>query len=152
MAMHSAVFNEVIRTQTRMAERVAEVIKKYQDREADGKGSKIVTSAEVAKQLLIKYENVVNDMIILAEEVGAPKPNSQPGMPPMPITTEEILMFTKKLNKGYIKFVDDTSEEKITALFHEALVNDSIENELGLTTAEGTTDVTAEGLVKPEGI
>ena len=151
--MHSAIFNEVIKTQNKMADRIAEVVKKYQDREAEGKGSNVITSSKVAQQLLIKYENIVNDMIYHAQEFSRPRgEDGRSAMPPIPPSTKDILMFTKKLNKGYIKFVDDTSEEKIAALFHEDLVNDSIENELGITNDEGTTDVTPEGLVKPDGV
>jgi hypothetical protein len=114
---------QVFNIETRMADRVEKVFLHYIESPdyLDNIGAE--TSKQLLDWLLIQYENAIKAM---QEEVIKPTewrdPTKNPSMPNMMESSDVV----KRLNKGYLRFVYDTTEERIKQYFTEKQMKDTL--------------------------
>ena len=121
---------QIFHTENRMADRVKESLSLFEDSTEVGNP----TYKQVFDYLLILYENAVHN---LKEDIIKPCDDPRPRQPkvtpsPNMMETTDIV---KRLNKGYLRFVYDTSKERILQHFKEEEVKEDL-NPSEQTTAE----------------
>ena len=121
---------QIFNTEDRMADRVKEALSWFEVNENDENP----TYKQVFDYLLILYENAIHN---LKEDII--KPYDDPPARPPKVTPKPSMMETtdivKRLNKGYLRFVYDTSKERILQHFKEEEVKEDL-NPSEQTTAE----------------
>lgn len=113
---------QVFEIESRMAKRVEEVFMARTQGALDGIWTQ-VTPKQVLDRLLIMYENAVTAMV---EEVIKPVEYHIRGGHQMIPTMQESAEIVKRLNKGYLRFVYDTTEERLKQYFEENAVKEAL--------------------------
>lgn len=113
---------QIFNTEDRMADRVKEALSWFEVSENDENP----TYKQVFDYLLILYENAIHN---LKEDIIRPC-DDHPARPPKVTTPKPSMMETtdivKRLNKGYLRFVYDTSKERILQHFKEEEVKEDL--------------------------
>ena len=138
----SSLKSQVFEIEARMAKRVEEVYNSWGQYEHDGGP----TPKEILDRLLIIYENAIETM---KKEIIAPVEPPVRRVPhqqliPNPTMMQSVDM-VKRLNKGYIRFVYDTSPIRLKQFFEEQEVREDLNPPEAIsteTTVEAGSDFT----------
>lgn len=136
---------QIFSIESKMANRVEKVFLDLVSNGQHLQWKEDMTNKMLLDRLLIQYENAVKAM---QEEIINPvnKDIQLNGAPPNMFVTSDIV---KRLHKGYLRFVYDTTDERLKQYFQET----EVKEELNPTDEEVITgeDTLPDGSPKPEG-
>jgi len=127
---------QVFEIEVRMAKRVEEVFMARTQGALDGVWTR-VSAKQVLDRLLIMYENAVTAMV---EEVIKPVESHIRGGHQTTPTMQESAEIVKRLNKGYIRFVYDTTEERLEQYFKETEAKEALNPDDDVEVVDTTPD------------
>ena len=128
---------QVFEIETRMAKRVEDVFIARTQGALDGVWTR-VSPKQVLDRLLIMYENAVTTMV---EEVIKPvEAHVRHGNQPMTPTMQESAEVVKRLNKGYLRFVYDTTEARLAQYFEETEAKEALNPDDDVELVDTTPD------------
>lgn len=127
---------QVFEIEARMAKRVEDVFMARTQGALDGVWTR-VSAKQVLDRLLIMYENAVTAMV---EEVIKPVESHIRGGHPMTPTMQESAEIVKRLNKGYLRFVYDTTEERLEQYFKETEAKEALNLDDDVEVVDTTPD------------
>lgn len=113
---------QIFNIENKMSDRVEEVFLDLLSNENYLQWKDGITTKMLLDRLLIQYENAVKAM---QDEIIKPvnKDIQSNSMPPNMFVTSDIV---KRLNKGYLRFVYDTTDERLRQYFKETDVKEEL--------------------------